>query len=94
MDVAIMENSGSNNHCDDGWHDSIERLHRALEPEVPRRAVKDGFEVLWQKWWRDDDTIDVESMALYLNITTEQAEKIVQHYESHKLCTKFKIHKR
>ena len=94
MGVAIMENFSSNGHHNDDWADSVERLHRALEPEVPRRVVKKGFEVLWQKWWRDDDTVDVQSMALYLNISESQAEKIVQHYESHKLCTKFKIHKK
>lgn len=89
-----MEVNRSSSHSDTIWHDSIERLHRALEPDIAARTVKTAFELLWQKWWRDDDTIDADNMAKFLNITTDQAEKIVQHYESNKLCTKFKIHKR
>ena len=93
MDVSL-EIDRSNSHCDAIWHDSIERLHRALEPEVPTRVVKTAFELLWQKWWRDDDTVDADNMAKFLNITTDQAERIVLHYENQKLCTKFKIHKK
>ncbi len=89
-----MENISSSSDHNDTWVDSIERLHRALEPEIPARVVKTAFELLWQKWWRDDDTIDADNMAKFLNITTDQAEKITLHYENNKLCTKFKIHKR
>ena len=91
MDVAIMENSGSDSHCDDGWHDSIERLHRALEPEVPRKIVEKAFGILKLKWQTNDETIDIKNMADFLSINEKLADKIINHYESQHFCIKFKL---
>ena len=86
-----MENSRSDADSDHSWNVSIEGLCRSLEPEISRKVVRSAFAVLKQKWQNDDETVDVKSMALWLDISEENAKKIIEHYESQHFCTKFKM---
>lgn len=86
-----METCRSSDDSDTSWNDSVERLCRALEPEISRKVVRSAFEVLKQKWQNDDETVDVKNMALYLSVSEESAKKIIEHYESQHFCTKFKM---
>ena len=90
MDIPL-ENSRSDDNSNNSWTVSIERLCRALEPEISRKLVRQAFEVLKQKWQNDDETVDVKNMALYLSVSEESAKKIIEHYESQHFCTKFKM---
>lgn len=86
-----MENSRSRDDNNDSWAVSIDSLCRALEPEISRRDVKKAFGVLKLKWQTGDETIDINSMALFLNVSEEKSKKIIEHYESQHFCTKFKL---
>jgi DnaJ-domain-containing protein 1 len=86
-----MENSRSRDDNNDSWAASVESLCRVLEPEISRRDVKKAFGALKQKWQNDDETVDLKSMALWLDISEEKAKKIIEHYESQHFCTKFKL---
>lgn len=86
-----MENISSSGHRNDDWVDSVERLHRALEPEVPRKIVEKAFGVLKLKWQTNDEAIDIKNMADFLSISEKLAEKIINHYESQHFCIKFKL---
>jgi len=88
---TLMENSSSDADRDYSWDVSIESLCRALEPQISRKTVRSAFAVLKQKWQSDDETVDVKNMALYLNISEQDAKKIIEHYESQHFCTKFKL---
>ena len=90
MDTSL-ENSRSDDNSNNPWTVSVEGLCRALEPEISRKVVRQAFEVLKQKWQNDDETVDVKSMALWLDIPEQNAKKIVEHYESQHFCTKFKM---
>lgn len=87
----FMENSSSDVDSDHSWNVSVEGLCRALEPQISRKTVRSAFAVLKQKWQADDETVDVKSMALYLNVSEQDAKKIIEHYESQHFCTKFKL---
>ena len=86
-----METCRSSDDSNHSWNDSVERLCRALEPEISRKVVRSAFEVLKQKWQNDDETVDVKSMASWLDIPEKDAKKIIEHYESQHFCTKFKM---
>lgn len=87
----IMENNSSDVDSNHSWNVSIEGLCSALEPGISRKTVRSAFAVLKQKWQADDETVDVKSMALYLNVSEQDAKKIIEHYESQHFCTKFKL---
>lgn len=86
-----METCRGNDDSDTSWNDSVEGLCRALEPQISRKTVRSAFAVLKQKWQADDETVDIKSMALYLNVSEQDAKKIIEHYESQHFCTKFKL---
>lgn len=90
MDTPL-ENSRNDDDSNHSWNDSVERLCRALEPEISRKVVRSAFEVLKQKWQNDDETVDVKNMASWLDIPEQSAKKIIEHYESQHFCTKFKM---
>ena len=90
MDTPL-ENSRSDDNSNNSWNDSVERLCRALEPQVSRKTVRSAFAVLKQKWQADGETVDIKSMAIYLNVSEQDAKKIIEHYESQHFCTKFKL---
>jgi len=86
-----METYRSDSHCDHSWNDSIKRLHRGLEPEISASVVSKAFAALKVKWQTGDETVDVNNMAMYLNISQEHSKKIIDYYESQHFCTKFKL---
>ena len=86
-----METCRSNDDRNDSWHADIERLYRGLEPDISFHMVRKAFTALKQKWQTGDETINVSNMALYLNTSECNAQKIIDYYESQHLCTKFKL---
>lgn len=86
-----MEISSDSSIGDALWVSATERVYRALEPEITRHTMIKACRALQIKWQSDDDTVNIENMASYLLVTTSQAERIIEHYNSQTLCTKFKI---
>lgn len=89
--LANMEDVHGCGVGDLSWAAATERLYRALEPEITRHTMIKACRALQIKWQSDDDTVNIDNMALYLLVTRDQAARIIEHYNSQTLCTKFKI---